>query len=93
MSLPNCSNDHTAVLSSVDNTCQQQFRSAASFPAQKEVCRLAVRGKQSCRRGAEAGREGVPVLGSAKPGISLLLSFMFICLFIFWLFKNFSSLD
>lgn len=38
MSLPNCSNDHTAVLSSVDNTCQQQFRSAASFPAQKEVC-------------------------------------------------------
>lgn len=40
MSLHNCSNDHTAVLPSVDNTCQHQFRSSASLPAQIEFCRL-----------------------------------------------------
>lgn len=60
MSLHNCSNDHTAVLSSVWSTCQRQVRGWASFPAQREFRRLIAAAKRSSEL-------GWPRLGAGPP--------------------------
>lgn len=84
MSLHYCSNDHTAVLPSVYDTRQHQFRSWASFPAQIGFRRRRWWRLRSALRGSPLGCPGPElrssVLGDASPSSAVRPPLPFMCL-------------